>query len=243
MSHQHFFDEIATKMDGVYKQLDQYKADFVTACNTTPNPVAAAFPSFSNRPAHLEEQWKRLQDLYAVVDNLKAPVYSTQDRIQSAEKSIDDLEQYGRSNCRIIYGAKDVLKEGKYFECENFVCDLCNEKIKSETPLQVHDLDIAHPFPARKGTPVIIKFLRRTQRNYIYAKKMLKSSVLVITESLTKRRLKLLEAARSAFPWRSVWTMKGYTYVFHNNRRQVVRDFDDINKIMSKLTYARAVSG
>ena len=229
-SHQHFLDEIATKMDGVYKQLDEYKADFVTACNTTTNPVAAAFPSFSGRPANLKEQWKRLQDLYAVVDDLKALVYSTQDRIHSAEKSIDDLEQYGRSNCLIIHGAKDVPKEGKYLECENFVCDLINEKIKRETPLQVHDLDIAHPLPARKGTPVIIKFLRRTQRNYIYAKKkILKSSGLVITESLTKRRLKLLEAARSAFPWRSVWTMKGDIYVFHNNRRQVIHDFDDIN--------------
>ena len=74
MSHQHFLDEIATKMNGVYKQLNEYKADFVTACNTTTNPVAAAFPSFSGRPANLEEQWKRLQDLYAVVDDLKALV-------------------------------------------------------------------------------------------------------------------------------------------------------------------------
>ena len=175
------------------KQLDEYKADFVTACNTTPNPVAAAFPSFSCGPANLEEQWKLLQDLYAVVDDLKALVYSTQDRIQNAEKSIDDLEQYGRSNCLIIHGAKDVPKEGKYLECENFVCDLINEKIKRETPLQVHDLDIAHPLPARKGTPVITKFLRRTQRNCIYAKKILKSSRLVIMESLTKRRLSFLK--------------------------------------------------
>ena len=65
MSHQHFLDEIATKMNGVYKQLqlvDEYKAEFVTACNTTPNPVAAAFPSFSGWRANLEEQWKRLQE-------------------------------------------------------------------------------------------------------------------------------------------------------------------------------------
>ena len=122
------------------------------------------------------------------------------------------------------------------------MCDLINEKIKTETPLQVHDLDIDHPLPAREGTPVIIKFLRRTQRNYIYAKKILKSSGFVITESLTMGRLKLLEAARSAFPWRSVWVMKGDMHVFHNNRRQGIHDFDDINKIKSKPTYARAVS-
>ena len=135
MSHQQFLDEIATKMVVVYKQLDEYKADFVSACNTTPNSVAAAFPHFSGRPVNLEEQWKRLQDLYAVVDDLKALVYSTQDKIQSAEKSINDLEQYGRSNCLIIHGAKDVPKEGKYLECENFVCDPINKKIKPETSL------------------------------------------------------------------------------------------------------------
>ena len=31
--------------------------------------------------------------------------------------------------------------------------------------------------------------------------------------------------------------------VFHNNRRQVIHYFDDINKIKSKPAYARAVSG
>ena len=101
--------------------------------------------------------------------------------------------KYGRSNYLIIYGAKNVPKEVKYLEGENFVSDLIKEKIKPETPLQVHDLDIAHPLPACKGSPAIIKLLRRTQRNYIHAKKkILKSSALVITESLTKRHLKLL---------------------------------------------------
>ena len=80
---------------------------------------------------------------------IKSLVYSTQGKIHSAEKSIDDLKQYVRSNCLIIHGAKDDPKEGKYLECKNFLCDLINEKIKGETPLQVHDLDIAHPLPAR----------------------------------------------------------------------------------------------
>ena len=112
-----------------YKQLYEYKVDFVSACSTTPNSVAVAFPSFSSRPANLEEQWKRLQHLHAVVDDLKALAYSTHDKIPNAEKSIDDLEQYGQSNCLIIHGAKYVPKEGKYLECKNFVCDLINEKI------------------------------------------------------------------------------------------------------------------
>ena len=96
----------------------------------------------------------------------KALVYSTQDKIESVEKSIDDLEQYGPSNCLIIHGAKGFRKRvgtliAKIFVCDHSFlwCDLINEEIKPETPLQVHDLDIAYPLHARKGSPVIINFL------------------------------------------------------------------------------------
>ena len=94
MSHQQFLEEIVTKMDGVHKQLDEYKADYVSACNTTDTSslVTLALPSFSG--INLEEQGKQLQNLYAEVDDLKAQVHSTLDRIQPAEKSINDLKQY-----------------------------------------------------------------------------------------------------------------------------------------------------
>ena len=117
MSHPQFLDEIVTKMDGVYKQLDEYEADFVSACNTTPISVAVAFPSFLGRPASLQEQWKRLQDLYAVVDDLN---FKGSGLFYPGEKSIDDLEQYGRSNCLIIHGAKDVPKEGSTLNAKIF---------------------------------------------------------------------------------------------------------------------------
>ena len=122
------------------------------------------------------------------------------------------------------------------------MCDLSTEKIKPQSPLQIEDLDIAHPLPARKGSPVIIKFLRRTQRNYIYAKKKtLKSSGLVITESLTKSRLKLLEAARSAL--KICADHDGEYLRLPQQQRHAIHDFDDINNIKSKSTYAQSVSG
>ena len=117
-------------------------------------------------------------------------------------KKIDDLEQYSRSNCLIIHKCKDVPKTGKYLECENYICHKLNDSLPLDSPLQINDIDIAHPLPSKKnvrGTPIIIKFLRRTQRNEIYAKKKaLKGKGMVITESLTKRRWQLLEASQDA---------------------------------------------
>ena len=63
---------------------------------------------------------------------------------------------------------------------------------------------------------------------------------MIITESLTKRRLQLLEKARSEFKQCPVWSWKGEIFVFHNNKK-VIDDFIDITKIKSKLSYAQTV--
>ena len=158
-------------------------------------------------------------------------------KIEKLEKEADDQEQYSRSNCLIVHGIKNTSKRGEYLDNENFVCLELNKKLTLNPPIQVSDLDIAHPLPSKKGDAVIIKFLRRTQRNLFYSKKkQLKGTGVVITESLTKRRLKLLEAAKSAFGRYSAWTMKDDVYGFHNNKKHRINDFTDINKITS--TYA-----
>ena len=62
---------------------------------------------------------------------------------------------------------------------------------------------------------MIIKFLRRIQRNYIYSKKeLMKGKRMVITESLTRRRLQLLDAAKEVFGFKSVWSFHGNIFTF-----------------------------
>ena len=65
--------------------------------------------------------------------------------------------------------------------------------------LTPQDVDIAHPLrKATNGkTLVIIKFVKRSHRNAIYQKKRLLASCgLSLTESLTKKKLNLLQARR-----------------------------------------------
>ena len=64
---------------------------------------------------------------------------------------------------------------------------------------------------------------------------------MIITESLTKHRLQLLEKAHTEFKQCPVWSWKGEIFVFHNNKKKVIDDFIDITKIKSKLSYAQTV--
>ena len=63
---------------------------------------------------------------------------------------------------------------------------------------------------------------------------------LSITESLTKRWLALVEKARNVFGFRNVWTFYGMViysfygnvYCLFKNKRQVISDFADINRLL-----------
>ena len=104
---------------------------------------------------------------------LQQMIDSTMKRLSAVEGRQDDLEQYSRSNCLVIHGCENVPKSkpGKYLEIENFVCDILNEYLQLYYSLQANDLDIAHPLPSKKGTPIIVKFICRTQKMKYIEKK------------------------------------------------------------------------
>ena len=145
-----------------------------------------AVPVFSGTKSQQELDLKMLRE---ELEDLKTLVSTLVPKI---EKIADDQEQYSRSNCLIVHGIKNTSKRGEYLDNENFVCFELNKKLTLNLPIQVSDLDIAHSLPSKKGDAMIIKFLRRTQRNLIYSKKRkLKGTEVVITESLTKVKLYL----------------------------------------------------
>ena len=152
---------------------------------------------------------------------------------------MDDLEQYGRRNCLILHGCPDQPVGGKYPVFESYVTNKLNSELDLEYQIRSNDIDICHVLPSRKGRPppIIIKFVRRSVRNLVfYNKKKLKKSQekLSITESLTKRRLLLVMEAKKAFGFNNVWTNNGIVYCFYKEKRQVLKDFGDINKLITK---------
>ena len=119
-----------------------------------------------------------------VLLKLHQMIDSTIKRLSAVERRQDGLEQYNQSNCLVIHGCENIPKSklGKYLEIENFVCTTLNGHLQLDSPLQANDLDIAHPLPSKKGTPIIVKFICRTQKNKVYRKKRLfKGTKMIIT--------------------------------------------------------------
>ena len=162
-------------------------------------------------------------------------------RTNEKERAIDDLEQYSRRNCLILHGCCGIpKKESTYAQFESYVVNKLNFRLGLSHCIKTFDIDTCHILPSRtKDTsPIIIKFVRRSVRDSIYSsKKNLKSEEehaekLSITESLTNRRLALVEEARNVFGFRNVWTFYGNVYCFFKNKKQVIDDFGDINKLL-----------
>ena len=114
-----------------------------------------------------------------------------------------------------------------------------NSELDLEYQIRSNDIDICHVLPSRKSlpSPIIIKFVRRSVRNLVfYNKKKLKKcqEKLSITEFLTKRRLLLVMEAKKAFGFNNAGTNNGIAYCFYKEKRQVLKEFGDINKLITK---------
>ena len=129
-------------------------------------PAAAVFADNNDQASELKEMRLAFNNLKKMVDRLRTSV-------EEQEQKLDDLEQYGRSNCLIVHKCENVPKQGEYLENEKYICNILNQNLKLNPSLQVNDIDVAHPLPSRNSNicPVIVKFIRRSQKNYIYSQK------------------------------------------------------------------------
>ena len=111
-------------------------------------------------------QKNELNGMKEALLKLQQMIDSTMKRLSAVETRQDDLEQYSWSNCLVIHGCENVpnSKPRKYLEIKNFVCNTLNEHLQLDSPLQANNLDIAHPLPSKKGTPIIVKFIRRIKK-------------------------------------------------------------------------------
>ena len=232
---ENFTDKITQEMKAFGDRLARYEAEYasistrpdVEASKTSGRPDAGAV---ANLVADQKEQGNKLTEMKTAFNNLQKIIFSLQKRMEDQERKLNDLEQYGRSNCLIVPKCEGVPKKGEYLEHEKYICNVLNDNLQLNPPLQLNDIDVAHPLPPNNYyCPVIVKVLRRIQRNYIYSRKrLLKGKRMVITESLTKRRLQLLNEAREVFDWKSVWSFHGDIYAFAAGKKQVIRCVNDI---------------
>jgi len=173
---------------------------------------------------HIEELYIKFEMILAAIDKL--------------ESSIDNLEQYGRRNCIILHGLKSANfpSPHDYNEFLEVIIQIINNNIGLKITSQ--DVDIAHPLQAAKDgrIPIIIKFIRRSDRNAVYSKKrLLLGSGLAITESLTKRRLSLLKEAADLLGKENVWSFYGSIYTNLNSKKQLIKNQEELYRIVSEF--------
>ena len=121
-------------------------------------------------------------------------------------------------------------------DVEKYVLNILNTRLDLPTSVSGSDIGICHPLPSKTNKKlIIIKFVRRSIRNMVYShKKNLKTSngpKLSITESLTKKRLRIVKEARRVFGFGNVWSMKGIVYCLYKGKKQAINKLSDNIKI------------
>ena len=157
--------------------------------------------------------------------------------IKSNEQKLDDMDQYSFRTTIILHGCRaNEFADNDYGQMETAIAKKLSNALSCR--VKPSDIDNLYGLSEKKGKrPILISFIRKSKKDEIFSKKkMLKSTGLSITESLTKRRLHLLEKAKNAFGFTVTWTMNGIVYAFYNNKRQVIYNEKDIENILKKVS-------
>ena len=122
-------------------------------------------------------------------------------------------EQYSRRNCLLVHGIVYII---------NTLQQSMDETIKPEDIDRSHKLGKPKSSRNAKPRPIIVKFVRYNTRNRIYRnKKKLKGTEISVKESLTAKRINMLEKAREEYIFNNVWSEDGKIMFFDKNTNKV----------------------
>jgi len=76
-------------------------------------------------------------------------INSFEEKWVNLEEKLDNLEQYGRSNCLIFHGTK-IDPDLDYNQFVNELLILLNDKLNLSKEITANDIDITHPLPPNK---------------------------------------------------------------------------------------------
>ena len=97
-----------------------------------------------------------------------------------------------------------------------------DETIKPEDIDRLHRLGKPKTSKNAKPRPIIVKFVRYNTRNKIYRnKKKLKGTEISVTESLTVKRINMLEKAKEEHTFNNVWSQDGRIMFFDKDTNRV----------------------
>ena len=188
--------------------------------------VKAANKDLLDVVSSLRDEVRSLRSSLAERD---ATIAALQSDIQQLREDHDALEQYGRRNGLRVSGIPEHDGE----DTTTAIVNLANDVLKVEPPLHRDDISISHrlkkPRTARRDepAPIIVRFLRRTDRNrVIRERKKLKGhnqdedTRIYVNEDLTTRRAQLFAKVRALQKkrhFKQTWTYNGSVKVMLPN--------------------------
>ena len=163
----------------------------------------------------LEKEIKKKDENF---NQLEKTIRHLQDKHQSISSGMEDLEQYPRRNCLVLYGANKSNDENT----NEILIKTFFEKLDIE--IEEDDLDRSHRLgkPKRKDNisrPTIVKFARILfEKKSLWIKGNWKVKRLLLTESLTSSRIQLLGEAQKKYGVTNVWTSDGRALLKENSK-------------------------
>ena len=176
--------------------------------------------------ASFEAQKKTNEDLIARMAELERSqdfvTKSWKSELYTQAAAIETTEQYSRRNCLLLHG----VKEGESESTDALAMATVKEHLAIS--LDERDIDRSHrlgkPRSDGKPRPIIVKFARYNTRAAVFrVKKRFKGTSILLTESLTKRRMEVLNEARRQFGKRNVWTFDGEIFTKKEGKTVNVR--------------------
>ena len=152
-------------------------------------------------------------------------------KVQTAMSEVDNLQQYSRRNCLLFYGITESSDE----DTDQLVIDQCNEKLNLSITRDI--LERTHrlgPKREQGGKPraIIVKFCSYRNRRLVFInKKRLKGTGVMITESLTKARMKLVKEVHKIVGDGNTWNSDGNVFAKKGQRIFKLTIKDDITQL------------
>ena len=203
------FDKMTQRMVDLFCKVDDFSNNFVSFKAEVKQEIAELKSDVNTKVGDLE---KTVEFVSTTFDDQEERITNLEKQLKAAvnaqEEATDALEQYSRRNCLLLHGVPETAKE----DTDTIFRDAIKEHLGKD--LKLRDLDRTHRIGAKRedgrGRPIIAKFTRYITRASVFReKKKLKGTKFVITESLTKRRVTQLNAARDKYGKDNVWTSDG----------------------------------
>ena len=186
--------------------------EFSESLNTFINEVGGSINKLENNYMQLQGD---LAIQKAITDGLDNDRTRLQLKIDQLEADLEEQRQYSRRTNILIHGCAEKPNE----DTEQIVLDVIE---KLQLPISRYEIGRTHRLGGKvegKIRPIIVRFVSYRQKKMTYdAKKGLKGSRILITESLTKERYSLFRYCVDTCGRDNVWTLDGRIYCATGNK-------------------------